>query len=102
MMAGTDAPIPGVMPGFALHHELELLVAAGLSPYDALRTATANVAEFLGRSNEFGVVAPGARADLLLLDADPLRDVGSVERSSGVMVRGRWFDGEALGRMLTD
>jgi len=50
MMAGTDAPIPGVLPGFAMHDELKLLVAAGLTPYQALRTATTNPAEFLGRS----------------------------------------------------
>jgi len=49
MMAGTDAPIPGVVPGFSLHDELKLLVAAGLTPYEALRAATANVAEFLGQ-----------------------------------------------------
>jgi imidazolonepropionase-like amidohydrolase len=100
MMAGTDAPIPGVLPGFSLHDELKLLVAAGLSPYEALRTATANAAEFLGRSDEFGTVTPRTRADLLLLDADPRRDVANVARYAGVMMRGRWLASDDLRRML--
>ena len=100
MMAGTDAPIPGVLPGFSLHDELRLLVAAGLTPYEALRTATANPAEFLGRSGEFGVVTAGARADLLLLDANPLLDVGNATRRAGVMVRGRWLTEKQLHAML--
>jgi imidazolonepropionase-like amidohydrolase len=100
MMAGSDAPIPGVLPGFSLHEELRLLVAAGLSPYEALRTATANPADFLGRAGEFGTVAVDARADLLLLDADPRLDVGSVGRPTGVMVAGRWLTTDALAAML--
>ena len=100
MMAGTDAPIPGVVPGFSLHDELKLLVAAGLTPYDALRTATANAAEFLGVPGEFGTVTVGARADLLLLDANPLSDVANAARRSGVMVRGRWLAESELRAML--
>jgi hypothetical protein len=91
LMAGTDAPIPGVLPGFSLHDELKLLVDAGLTPYQALRTATANPADFLGRPGEFGTVTTGARADLVLLDANPLSDVGNAVRPAGVMVRGRWL-----------
>jgi imidazolonepropionase-like amidohydrolase len=102
MMAGTDAPIPGVLPGFSLHDELTLLVAAGLTPYQALRAATADPAEFLGRSGEFGTVAVGQRADLLLLDADPLRDVANVTRRAGVMVRGRWLTEDELSVMLAN
>jgi imidazolonepropionase-like amidohydrolase len=102
MMAGTDAPIPGVMPGFSLHEELKLLVAAGLSPYEALRAATVNAAEFLGRSREFGTITVGARADLLLLDADPLRDVANTTRFAGVMVRGRWLTEEERQRLVSE
>ena len=91
MMAGTDAPIPGVVPGFSLHDELKLLVAAGLTPYEALGTATANAGEFLGPPGDFGTVTVGARADLLLLDANPLADVANATRRSGVMLRGRWL-----------
>ena len=102
MMAGTDAPIPGVVPGFSLHDELQRLVAAGLTPYDSLRTATANPAEFLGRSGEVGTVTVGAYADLLLLDADPLGEVANVTRPAGVMVRGRWLPRDALASLLTE
>ena len=102
MMAGTDAPTPGVLPGFSLHDELRLLVDAGLTPYEALRTATANPAEFLGRSREFGVVTAGARADLLLLEANPLLDVANAARRAGVMVRGRWLREKQLHAMLTE
>jgi hypothetical protein len=100
MLAGTDSPIPGVLPGFSLHDELKLLVAAGLTPYQALRTATANPAEFIGRSGEFGRVAAGTRADLLLLDANPLSDVANAARRVGVMVRGRWLTKDELRVML--
>jgi imidazolonepropionase-like amidohydrolase len=102
MMAGTDAPIPGVLPGYSLHDELTLLVGAGLSPYQALRTATANPATFLDRSRDFGVVTAGARADLLLLDANPLLDVANAARRAGVMVRGRWLTEDQLQAMLAD
>ena len=102
MMAGTDAPIPGVVPGFSQHDELKLLVAAGLPPSEALRAATVNAATFLGKANEFGTVEVGKRADLVLLDDDPLQDVANTSRYAGVMVRGRWLDGDALRRALTD
>jgi imidazolonepropionase-like amidohydrolase len=85
-----------------LHDELKLLVAAGLTPYEALRTATANPAEFIGRSGEFGTVAAGTRADLLLLDANPLSDVANAARRAGVMVRGRWLTKDELRVMLTN
>ena len=71
-------------------------------PYQALRTATADPAEFLGRSGEFGTVAVGQRADLLLLDADPLRDVANVARRAGVMVGGRWLTEDELTVILTN
>ena len=99
LMAGSDAPIPGVVPGFSLHDELKLLVAAGLTPYEALRTATANPSEFLGR-DAFGLVTVGARADLLLLDANPLADVANAARRTGVMVRGRWLAENELRSLL--
>jgi imidazolonepropionase-like amidohydrolase len=65
-----------------------------------LRTATAKPAEFLGRSGEFGTVTAGARADLLLLNANPLRDVANAAQRAGVMVRGRWLTENELQAML--
>lgn len=102
MLAGTDAPIPGVLPGYSMHDELKLLVDAGLTPYEALRTATTNAAEFLERTGEFGTIAEGARADLLLLTANPLLDVGNASRRAGVMARGRWFAEDGLQALMTN
>lgn len=100
LLAGTDAMNPSVIPGFSLHDELRDLVAAGLTPYESLRAATANAAEFLGAAAEFGTVAVGRRADLILVEADPLKDVGNAAKRAGVMLRGRWLAEEELRRML--
>jgi hypothetical protein len=100
LLMGTDAlATAAVPPGTSAHEELQELVAAGLTPYEALRTATTNVARFLGQPNEFGVITAGARADLLLLDANPLADIGATKRISGVMVRGRWLNAAALASL---
>lgn len=101
MLAGTDTAVPAVVPGFSLHDELRELVSAGLTPYEALRTATANPAEFL-RTNKFGTVSVGKTADLILVEADPLKDVSNASRRVGVMTRGRWFTEEELRKMLDD
>lgn len=95
LLAGTDAggTIP-MAPGWALHDELQLLVNAGLSPYEALRAATANAGEFFARSfhaEKSGTITPGARADLVLLAANPLEDIANTRRIRGVVVRGRWL-----------
>jgi imidazolonepropionase-like amidohydrolase len=75
-MAGTDSPNPFVVPGRSLHDELELLVQAGFTPLEALQCATRNPAEYLGRLDTVGTVEKGKIADLVLLDADPLEDIG--------------------------
>ena len=99
LVAGTDMNFVGVFPGLSLHRELEDLVAAGLSPYEALACATVNAAVCLGRAGEFGTVDAGGRADLILLETDPLEDVGAIRSCAGVMVRGRWYSRDALERM---
>ncbi|MGH9869769.1 MAG: amidohydrolase family protein [Candidatus Polarisedimenticolia bacterium] len=91
LLIGTDAMNTGVVPGFSVHDELADLVAAGLTPFEALRAATANGAEFLGVGRKQGLVAAGQAADLVLLDADPLMDVAHSRRIAGVMLRGRWI-----------
>jgi imidazolonepropionase-like amidohydrolase len=98
LVTGTDFPNPFVVPGFSLHEELALLVAAGLSPYDALRASTADAAELLG--GDFGVVAEGKRADLLLVDGNPLDDVANAARRRGVVVRGTWLTETELAARL--
>jgi imidazolonepropionase-like amidohydrolase len=100
MLAGTDAPMPGVYPGFALHDELERLVDAGLTPGEALRAATLAPAKFFGIEREAGTVATGKRADLVLLDADPLRDVRNTRRIDAVVLDGRLLDRTAIDALL--
>ena len=101
LATGSTLRSPRV-PGGSAHAELRELVAAGLSPFRALRAATANPAVALRVPGDFGIVVPGARADLLLLDANPLENVGNTERIAGVMVRGRWLPLTELRRMRAE
>jgi imidazolonepropionase-like amidohydrolase len=89
ILAGTDAPMPLVYPGFSLHKELELLVEAGLSPADAIRAATIWPAEFLGLSDSSGSITVGKRADLLLLDDNPLSNISHTQRIRAAVLAGR-------------
>jgi imidazolonepropionase-like amidohydrolase len=100
ILAGTDAPMPQVFPGFALHKELELLVEAGLSPADALRSATIWPAEFLGMSDSLGSISAGRRADLLLLDGNPLSDISQTQGIRAVVLDGRLLLRADLDRLL--
>jgi Amidohydrolase family len=100
ILAGSDAPMPQVYPGFSLHKELELLVESGLSPADAIRAATLWPAEFLGLAESSGSVAIGKRADLLLLDANPLTDIRHTQRIRAVVLDGRLFQRPDLDRLL--
>jgi hypothetical protein len=97
LMAGTDAMgYPLIAPGASLHHELRLLVESGLTPYEALRAATTVPAAFIGRDREFGRIAVGQRADLVLIDRNPIEDISALTEPAGVMTRGRWFPREDL------
>ncbi len=100
ILAGTDAPMPLVYPGFSLHKGLELLVESGLSPADALRAATLGPAEFLGLSESTGSIAVGKRADLLLLDANPLRQISNTQRIRAVVLNGRLLRRTDLDALL--
>jgi len=88
--AGTDTPIGIGIPGYSLHTELELLVKAGLTPAQALYSETVTPAAFFHIEDQVGTIAPGMRADLLLLEADPLQDIANTRQISDVMIRGRW------------
>ena len=102
-MAGTDtAAGVHVFPGFSLHDELGLFVRAGLTPMQALQTATLNPAKFMGREAELGTVQKGKVADLVLLDANPLDDIANTRRIRAVVLAGRYFDRGDLDRMLND
>ena len=87
--AGTDAPIALAIPGYSLHNELQILVAAGLTPREALAAATVQPAKFLGLDGEMGSIAPGMRADLVLLNANPLADIRNTRKIDRVIARGR-------------
>ncbi len=99
-LAGTDVGIPFLVPGFSLHEELALLVEAGLTPLEALQSATSGPARFLGREGELGAVEAGKLADLVVLDADPRVDVRRAARPRAVVAAGRLYDRAALDGLL--
>jgi imidazolonepropionase-like amidohydrolase len=100
IMAGTDSPMPGVYPGFSLHEELQQLVQAGLTPLEALRAATLEPARFLHVDDVSGSVAVGKRADLVLLDADPTKDIRHTQRIRAVVLAGRLLERSDLDALL--
>ena len=100
ILLGSDAPQLFSVPGFSLHREMRAMVAAGMTPYQVLEAGTRNPAEYLGAAKEFGTVEVGKRADLILVDANPLADVANVARRSGVMLRGRWYPESELRAMI--
>ena len=97
---GTDSPQIFSVPGFAMHREMALYVELGMTPYEVLEIATRRPAEYFHAADEFGTVAEGQRADLLLLTANPLDDIGNVARRAGVMLNGRWFSEEEIQARL--
>jgi imidazolonepropionase-like amidohydrolase len=101
ILAGTDTSNPYCFAGFSLHDELALLVEAGLSPLAALQAATLQPARFLKKESEFGSVAPGKRADLVLLDANPLEDIHNTTKIHAVVLGGKLYDRSSLDEMLT-
>lgn len=105
ILLGTDSPQRMSVPGFSIHNEMQSMAVAGMTPYQILRSGTWNVASFLGLLSESGTIAVGKRADLLLLDANPLDNVANVQKRAGVVVNGRWLaesDIEARLRKIAD
>jgi imidazolonepropionase-like amidohydrolase len=96
---GSDAPQWWNVPGFSTHRELQSMVLAGLTPYQALRTGTVAIGTYFG-TPDVGSIAKGQRADLLLLDANPLQDITNSMRIAGVMLNGRWLPKAELDKML--
>ena len=104
LLVGTDSPVVG-FAGASAHRELALLVDAGLTPYQALAAATREAGAFVAAIDDeerFGRIAPGQRADLLLVEGDPLTDLGALGRIRGVMARGVWRTAEDLDRMRAE
>ncbi|HET8923140.1 MAG TPA: amidohydrolase family protein [Candidatus Acidoferrum sp.] len=102
LLAGTDVTIPYTYPGFSVHDELALFVKAGLTPMQALETATTNPALMLGLSNEWGRVAPRYIANLVLLNADPLKDIANTKKIDGVVLNGKFLDRAQLDQILSE
>ncbi len=88
ILFGTDAPQLFSVPGFSVHREVVRMVEAGLSPFDILVSATRNVGEYFANEDTFGTIASGQRADLLVLEADPLADISNLTRRAGVVLQG--------------
>jgi imidazolonepropionase-like amidohydrolase len=100
LLLGSDAPQVFNVPGFSLHREIAAMEAAGLTPYEVLRTGTASPAVFFGAEDEFGTVREGLAADLVLVSGNPLEDTRRLMRPDGVMVRGRWLERAELDARL--
>jgi imidazolonepropionase-like amidohydrolase len=100
IILGSDTDNPYLVPGASLLDELDYLVQAGFSPYEAIAAGTRNAAEALERLDELGTIAEGKRADLILVTANPLEDVRHVRHQEGVMVGGRWLPRTDLQAML--
>ncbi|HJQ39436.1 MAG TPA: amidohydrolase family protein [Thermoanaerobaculia bacterium] len=100
LLLGTDALQQFIEPGFSVLREMESLRGAGLTPYQILRTATVNPAIYLGEEASSGTIEKGKRADLVVLDANPLTDVTNIAKVRGVMAGGRWYTREQLDEAL--
>jgi imidazolonepropionase-like amidohydrolase len=99
MLLGSDAPQVYNVPGFSIHHELQYMVDAGLTPFEALQMGTVNPAKFFER-NDSGTIKTGNLADLLLLDGNPLKDIGNTSHIAGVMLGNNWLSKEFIDSEL--
>ena len=99
---GTDSPQIFSVPGFAMYHEMALYAEVGMTPYEVLEIGTRRPAEYFDAADQFGTIAVGRRADLILLEANPADDIGSVRNRVGVMVNGRWIPADEIERRLRE
>ncbi len=102
IVVGTDAGVSGVVAGFSVHDELELLVQAGLTPEEVLKSATTLSAQWLGIDKQIGTIEAGKFADLVLLDENPIEDIKNNRKITGVFINGKWLDKSKLNAMLFD
>ncbi len=102
LLLGSDAPQVFNVPGFSIHHELDGMIRAGLSPLEALQIGTLNPAKFFGKEGEFGEITEGASADMILVDNNPLDDLAHLKDPQGVMVKGQWLSRNYLHLKLKE
>jgi imidazolonepropionase-like amidohydrolase len=100
VLTGTDSPVPGVAPGFSLHDEFEALSKCGMTNLQVLESTTRRAAEWLGALPDRGTVEAGKRADLVLLDANPLEDISNTRRIAAVIVGGNYLSRAELDRRM--
>ncbi len=100
ILLGTDAPQQFSVPGFSIHREMALMVRCGFTPYQIIQSGTKNVGDYFKGKDKFGTIEAGKRADLILVEGNPLKDVGAIARRAGVMARGRWLpESEIRGKL---
>jgi hypothetical protein len=97
---GTDSPQMFSVPGFSIHREMKVMVETGFTPFEVLQCGTRNVAEYFGTLADTGTVEKGRRADLILLNGNPLTDIANVSRRAGVVVNGRWLPEQEIQERL--
>ena len=102
ILFGTDAPQQFSVPGFSIFLETERMADAGMTPYDILKSGTADMGAYFEDKDQFGTIEPGARADLILLEANPLEDIARLSDQAGVMVRGQWLSKEDIQARLDE
>ena len=100
ILFGTDAPQQFSVPGFSIHREMSLMLEAGMSPYEIILSGTKAAGDYFKNKARFGTIAEGSRADLILIDGNPLKDISNITKRSGVMVRGRWLSEDEIQKRL--
>lgn len=102
ILMGTDAPQLFSVPGFSIHRELPLMEEAGMTPYEIIESGTVNVGDYFSNEDNFGTIAEGQRADLLMLNNNPLEDIAHLQNHAGVMVQGKWYSRDMIDQKLKE
>jgi len=102
ILFGTDAPQLWSVPGFSIHHEIDAMQDADLTPEQILKSATSAIGDYYKAVDDFGYVLPDMRADLILLNENPVKDLGTLKSPAGVMVRGQWLSREIIDQKLQE
>ncbi len=100
ILLGTDAPQQFSVPGYSIHREMAVMVKCGFTPYQIIHSGTKNVGEYFKSKDNFGTIEAGKRADLILVEGNPLKDVANIARRAGVMTRGRWLPESEIRQRL--